>query len=109
MEMLWDKQRVFQVEAFAQAKCKRQVRIQRVPRLKKIQYRSLNIKIKAKQSTETKEVKAGMRISPISSFCQFAKGFAMTAVGGVPGLKTEKMHQAEATSLEEMDPDIATW
>lgn len=62
---------------------------------KKIQYKSLNIKIKAKQSTETKKIRAGMRISPISSFCQFAKGFAMTAVGGVPGLKTEKMHQAQ--------------
>lgn len=56
--MLWDKQSVFQVEGSTQAKCKRQVRLRRVLRLKtKIEYKSLNIKIKAKQSTETKEIR----------------------------------------------------
>lgn len=36
-----------------------------------------------------------MRISPISSFCQLEKGFAMTAVGGVTGMKTAKRQQAQ--------------
>lgn len=42
---------------------------------------------KAERSIETK---ADTQISPISSFCQFEKGLAMTVGGGVTGVKTTR-------------------
>lgn len=101
---------MFQVQGSTQAKRNRQMRIQSLEAEKKIQYKSLNIKIKAKQSTETEEIRAGMRISPISILCQSAKGFAMTAIRWSPRSEHgENASGTEATSLEETDPHIATW
>lgn len=36
-----------------------------------------------------------MQTSPITSCCQFDKGFVMTAVGGVTDVKTTKKQQAQ--------------
>ena len=57
--------------------------------------KSPNIEIKAERSTETKETRAAMQISPVSNSHQFDKGLAMTAVGGVTGVKTTKRHWAQ--------------
>lgn len=50
-----------------------------------------------------------MQTSPITSCCQFDKGFIMTAVGGVTDVKATKQQAQRVTSLEEMDHDIAIW
>lgn len=55
--------------------------------------KSLNIR--QRDQLRLKEIRAGMQTSPITSCCQFDKGFIMTAVGGVTDVKATKKQQAQ--------------